>query len=178
MPHRSAQTVAALSHTAVGQTASRGNPYPGTPRPRRPSRENTKNASRPPLAPIHLPHYPYQRETKPKGWSNYRCPDGILTISNFQHFEPEGHGAPAGGMRHGASMLVSCKQGSDVFVCLGFGTIDVSAQLGTRNSSQAVRGMRPHFPDSPGGPDGSWPPGPILNVPACVSRQGQQRTAF
>src|ERR1700758_2830237 len=31
--------------------------------------------------------------------------------------------------------------------------------LGRGNSPLSVRELRPHFPDSPGGPDGSGPPG-------------------
>ena len=44
--------------------------------------------------------------------------------------------------------------------------------MGRGNSPLSVRELRPHFPDSPGGPDGSGPPGPfrLVSRPAmrCV----------
>jgi hypothetical protein len=62
--------------------------------------------------------------------------------------------------------------GHRVFAGPGFGIAKVSAR-DEETSPSGVRGLRPHLPDPPGCPDGSWPPGPMLNVPGCtVMRPG------
>jgi hypothetical protein len=51
-----------------------------------------------------------------------------------------------------------------------------SVKLGGRgNSPLLVRELRPHFPDSPGGPDGTGPPGPMWSYSAsrCADLSGR-----
>jgi len=56
-----------------------------------------------------------------------------------------------------------------VFPARGLGTLEGSAQLGTRNSSQAVRGNAPTSLTLRGARR-IWPPGPMLNVPGSRAR--------
>ena len=45
--------------------------------------------------------------------------------------------------------------------------------LGRGNSPLSVRELRPHFPDSPGGPDGSGPPGSLKAVGSARARDAR-----
>src|ERR1039458_2929128 len=69
------------------------NPCPRDAVPPRPSRKRLGRAKPSVLFPtsVNVAHI-HQRETKPKGWSNCRCPDGILTISPLP--APQGHKEP------------------------------------------------------------------------------------
>ena len=85
---------------------------PGRRAPPRPSRNDSEEPAirvRPNLANVIPGPHIHQRETKPKGWSNYRRRDGILMIAHFQHLEPRGVGSWWRFGTVGASMPVSCE---------------------------------------------------------------------
>ncbi len=108
---------------------------------RAPNRHLTtrKEVSRPPLAPIRCP-LPITTRSKPKGW---------FTLDMFGK-------KSASMIRFVQRALASCGPGDWQH--------EASGELGTRNRP-AGQGNAPNLPDSPGGPDGSWPPGPIDDCP-------------
>ena len=114
---------------------------------------------------------PTSTRTNPKGWSNHRRKVGPTIAAPTGSLRSATSSTPgrARGLllevrRHGASMVVLCEQGS--LRRLGFGRIDVLRTAWNERLVPAGQGMRPHFPDSPGGQMDLGPPG-SLKVPGC-----------
>jgi hypothetical protein len=146
MPYGSARTAPSSPHGGRPDGPPRGIRAPWGAAPPTPSRNDSEEPTR--LTP------PKPRQRAPT-CTNANQAERLVQLcprrdpdDQPQHLEPSGVGS-CGSFGAVAHRWYSCERGICVFLRTAW----------DETRPKRVRGLRPHFPDSPGGPDGSLPSG-------------------